>query len=223
MKKINLFVTLLLLLTMLAGISGCDSKKIDMDDFKEIKAEKIVSEIKHMYHIPKNPEENSNGDILIQFGHLEERLNYTSFANQNDARACFEEQYSQYSSYSEQNPNEVIMEIGDDRGYIIFDLLGAEKITEASGIDANTLHTLCGYVTFTLIDDGEGGLISESAPLSEEEAALINDNIRYYGCIYYCGSVYIEATYTADREEYLDDFIDFLDELDLPHMQLAED
>lgn len=213
MKKLKTAIIILLILTILVGLFGC-SKNVshtpvirDIEDFQEIDCDELSSCLQNLSEEVSSIDEGwqtGGGIENIRFLSEDMRITYdyynllydidddaySSYVNEDGidtrditrAYGHFDYEYDVFKEYLESNPDEIIMEIQDTRGYIIFDIDDPEIIT-----------------AITDRDD-------------------VSEDTRYYGCIYFCDRGYLEAYYLSDDDEYLDEFVEFLDGLDLPHL-----
>ena len=211
MKKLKL--SLALMLMILIGFAGC-SKNVshtqtswDIEDFQEIDCVELSSCLQNLSEEVSSIDEGwqtGGGIENIRFLSEDMRItydyyncfydidddNYSSYINEDgintrdiqQAYEWFNYEYGVFEEYLESNPDEIIMEMQDTRGYIIFDIDDPETIA-----------------AITDRDD-------------------VSEDTRYYGCFYFCDRGYLEAYYLSDDDEYLDEFVEFLDELDLPHL-----
>lgn len=216
MKRMMKLYMVILTLIVVSVISGCNTNKqeslrvVSLDELEEIPYN-LVSEVieeasdefigdgisltsglegirRYTLKSPRVYFEYLYLDYQVPAVYFSEGEEFDPMNNPNrtrsieDAHNRFEEQYNLFNDYYEENSDEIIMEIQDDRGYIIFDLEDSETISAISGEDGVSVFT------------------------------------TFYGCIYQCEGVYIEAIYKADTKIDFNDFVSLLDELGLPHM-----
>ena len=167
-------------------------------------------------------------DYQVPAVYLSEGEEFDPMNNPNRARSIedahnrFEEQYNLFNDYYEENSDEIIMEIQDDRGYIIFDLVTEERISEVTGISETRLcldRNDMGYYCFCIPPCDCFADIAGDLRVQEEAEGIIP---RRIGCIYYYDNMYIETILDSSDEEEIEEFLDFLDELGLPYLLQEE-
>lgn len=201
------------MLTIFVGLFGCSEKvshtpvNIDIEDFQEIDCE----ELSIYLHVISEEIPSSEAGHQVNYMGIDDiylwsedmRIHYVyydyvyeldesevSYINEDgidtrdieQAYSDFTRRWNDFEEFCEDNPDDIIMEMQDTRGYIIFD-----------------------------IDDPE--IISE---ISFRED--VNENARYYGCVYFCDRGCLDAYFLSDNDEYFEKFVEILDEFGLPYM-----
>lgn len=203
-------LSVLLLAVVLVSVVSCSNKTVHMSNFKEITPEDFCETYNKIFDAPIGMIDVEDGKQAIASDYSSYRIEYFSYCYEEDARDFFEDYYERSNEYSESHPDEIQMNISDDRGYIIYDITGAEQIAEATQDSLRDIWDRYNIEPFVPAIDFE--------TYEPTEYELTNENIREICCIYYCDDVCIHARYTADSDEDPSEFIAFLDALGLPHM-----
>ena len=208
-KKFSIAVLFIIVIAL--GVTSCKTSKIDMDEFEEITLEQFEDAMEKIYERGIS-HYGSSSDPINTVSDPPLCLEHYSSEDFEEVRILFEEQYNHFTHYCEENPNEVMMGIDEDRGFIIYNIIGTDRIAEATGYSEHELYFARNLVYFV----PQIGFENDYPEPDDER--IHDENVRRYGVIYYCGSTYIDFSFNADKEESLDQFNEFLDELGLPHM-----
>lgn len=206
-KKFNIAVLFIIVIAL--GVTSCKTSKIDMDKFEEITLEQFEDAMEKIYDKGVSQHEGDGVPPAVVLDPPLELIYYNCDSSE-EARVMFEEQYNQFEDYCEKNPDEVIMDIDEDCGFIVYNIIGTDNLFEVTGTYDYCLDVQPAYWAPQLGVDSD---IPDSGV-----QVIHNYNHRSYGVIYYCSSTYIDFSFNADKEESLDQFNEFLDELGLPHM-----
>ncbi len=202
MKKINLIVSTILIVSVLFGLVGCKKK------FDEVTSEEFVNALEEVFGL-------SEEDIVI--------FNKDKYTRTNFYRSAL---LPDILELCHVNPPHITLECYslkeyedsvDAREYFETNLENAE---EKYGPDASVyLEGDYGYIIY--FTDGTEyysnyGSYAEVA-LAELESRF-DEDVMLIGGIYYYESTIIEVEHLSDNEEDIEEIRDFLDELGLPHM-----
>ncbi len=173
MKKLKTTIILILMLTILVGLFGC-SKKVshtpvirDIEDFQEIDVEELSSCLQILSIQPVWQVGGGIDNFLFISEDMRIIYNYydiiyqidgveVSYINEDGidtrdishAHSDFLWKWSEFEDYCEDNPDDIIMEMRDTRGYIIFDIDDPELITALTGkedVNEDTIYYGCIY------------------------------------------------------------------------------
>ena len=227
MKNIKYFLAFIMIIAITIGLCSCDFEKtrtariIDIEDLELINLEQFSEVARDSF-----PDSETT---LLDGGHQQ---TFTSMdplhicfrceehINSSRARHLFETMFDIYNDFAQDE--DVITEFEDDRGYIIFDLVTEERISEVTGISETRLcldRNDMGYYCFCMPPCNCFADIAADLRAQEEAEGIIP---RRIGCIYYYDNMYIETILDSSDEEEIEEFLDFLDELGLPYLLQEE-
>lgn len=237
MKNIKCFFAFILFLTM-TGLFACKLEKLDKTQEQEQEQEH-VSQIINIEELELINQEqfseatnNSYPDLEMLTSNGGSHMNYSNidplhieircdeYINNSRALSYFRDRLERYNGF--EGDGDVITEFEDDRGYIIFDLVTEERISEVTGISETRLcldRNDMGYYCFCIPPCDCFTDIAGDLRAQEEAEGIIP---RRIGCIYYYDNMYIETILDSSDEEEIEEFLDFLDELGLPYLLREE-
>ena len=227
MKNIKCFFAFILIITITIGLCSCDFEKtrtariIDIEDLEQINFEQFSEVVSNNYsdfEMTTYRGDVNQGQSNIDPLHITVRCD--EHYNRSNARSYFRDRIERYNDFEQDG--DVITEFHDGRGYIIFDLVTEERISEVTGISETRLcldRNDMGYYCFCIPPCDCFADIAGDLRVQEEAEGIIP---RRIGCIYYYDNMYIETILDSSDEEEIEEFLDFLDELGLPYLLQEE-
>ena len=174
MKKLKTAIIILLMLTIFVGLFGCSKKvshtPVNIEDFQEIDVKELSSclqilSIESVWQVGGGIDKLNfiSEDMRIAYDYYNlmpdfDDDNYSPYINEDGilinpasishARGRFLEIWNKFEDYYEDNPDDIIMEMQDTRGYIVFDIDDPELITALTGkedVNEDTIYYGCVY------------------------------------------------------------------------------